>query len=538
MSAGRMLDWIRMATDLQHNPLSMKSGIHVGWIRTIFYGAGLNTVGQISSLLLAAVLQLIIARSLGASMSGSIAFGVSLIGFLASLSLLGLDKGVVRFFPAYKSEPGKQINLIVISGLIALTISILLAVGLRLRADLFIKLFPRQELLFAALPYLLLLIPVNAMILYLGAVTQALRKFDFQAFFIQFLLPALKIAALVLIIYRVGKDLSAIVLGFVIVTALVILLLGAALWKYSRPGQLSLSVKVALGSLLVFSLPLFFITIVDYGWTEAQILILGSLVSSDQVGIYNVALRLTLMLTIFQTAFGTVFAPVIAELHQASNMVELSRLLKVVTRWSAMITIPIFLVMFCYPEDLLRIFGEEFVAGKLVLQILALGILLNVAVGPVGWFIVLTGRSFLSLVNSCVALLVNIVVTIFLTTKYGIVGAAVAIMLGLLVVNLMRLIEIKYIFGIHPFGRALMKCLVAGCLVLPVGLGLNQVAWPPFFSLSIWGTLIKLASYAALLTLLYAAILYLFRFDESDKQILDSIRGRVFKFLRAVKQPV
>jgi O-antigen/teichoic acid export membrane protein len=403
---------------------------------------------------------------------------------------------------------------------------------------LIIELFPKQEILFEALPYFLLLIPFNAMIAYLGAVTQAIKKFDLQAFFIQFLLPALKISTLIFVIYRVSKDISTVVLGFVIATALAAFLLGAALWRFSRPGQLDLSVQVALRSLLIFSMPLFFITIVDYGWSEAQILILGSLVSSDQIGIYNVALRLTLVLTIFQTAFGTVFAPIIAELHQASNMSELSRLLKVITRWSASITIPVFLVMFCFAEDLLRIFGEEFVAGKLVLQVLALGLFFNVAVGPIGWFIVLTGRSYLSLINSCFALLVNIWVTIFLTAKFGIIGAAIAILLGLLVINFMRLVQIKFIFGVHPFSNALWKSMVAGCLVLPIGIGLNCIVWPPVFSQNVWGILIKLTSYAALLTLVYIAMLYIFRFDEHDKQIFGSIQVRVLKYFRADKQLV
>ncbi len=107
----------------------------------------------------------------------------------------------------------------------------------------------------------------------------------------------------------------------------------------------------------------------------------------------------------------------------------------------------------------MRIFGDEFVAGRLVLQVLALGIFFNVAVGPIGWFIVLTGRSYLSLINSLVALLVNISVTFFLTTKFGIIGAAIAILLGLLVINVMRLIQIKSIFGIHPFSTAMWKSI-------------------------------------------------------------------------------
>ena len=265
-------------------------------------------------------------------------------------------------------------------------------------------------------------------------------------------------------------------------------------------------------------------------------MILGSLVSSDKIGIFNVALRLTLVLTIFQTGFGTVFAPIIAELHHASNFSELSRLLKVITRWSATITLPFFLVMFWFAEDLMRIFGEEFISGRLVLQVLAVGIFLNVAVGPIGWFIVLTGRSYLSLINSLVALLVNISVTFFLTIKFGIIGAAIAILLGLLVVNLMRLIQIRSIFGIHPFSHALWKSLVTGCLVFLIGAALSQLEWPLAFSLTIWGVLAKLASCTILLTGAYLSILYLFRFDEYDKYILRSARVRIVKFFQNEKQ--
>ncbi len=317
--------------------------MNINWLKTIVYGTSISMVGQISSLVLAAVLQFMIARSLGAAMSGSIAFGMSLMGFLANLSLIGLDKGVVRFFPAYKSEPGKQINLLIVSGLITLSISLLFFFLFWLKPHLITDLFPKQTLLLEALPYFLLLIPGNALIAYLTAVTQALKKFDYQAFFIQFLLPALKIVMLIWVMYRMSKDIRTVVIGFVIATALVILWLCVALWKFFQPIPPISFAQVALRPLLVFSAPLFFITIIDYGWSEAQILILGSLVSSDKIGIYNIALRLTLVLTIFQTGFGTVFAPIIAELHQASNFSELSRLLKLITRWSTSITIPFFL---------------------------------------------------------------------------------------------------------------------------------------------------------------------------------------------------
>ena len=224
-----------------NNTLKMKTNINIGWLKTIVYGAGISMVGQMSSLLLAAILQFMIARSLGAAMSGGIAFGISLMMLFANLSLIGLDKGVVRFFPAYKSEPGKQINLVIVSGLITLSISLLFFFLFWLNPLLITNLFPKQTLVLEALPYFLLLIPGNALIAYLAAVTQALKKFAYQAFFIQFLLPVLKIATLVGVIYGLSKDIRMIVLGFVIATALVVVWLSGALWKFSQPLQPVLS---------------------------------------------------------------------------------------------------------------------------------------------------------------------------------------------------------------------------------------------------------------------------------------------------------
>lgn len=510
----------------------MKSATNSSWLKTIAYGTSISMLGQFSSLFLAAVLQFMIARGLGATVSGSIALGLSLMTFLANLSLIGLDKGIVRFFPAYNSEPRKQIHLLLVSGLITLSIGLLFFFLFWWRPDLITDLFPRQTQFSQALPYFLLLIPANALIAYLTAVTQTLKKFDYQAFFIQFLLPSLKIVTLVWVVYAMRADVKTVVLGFVAATVLVVIWLCAALWKTSQPLQPGVIARVALRPLLIFSAPLFLITIIDYGWSEAQILILGSLVASDKIGIYNVALRVTLALTLFQTGFGTVFAPIIAELHHASNFSELSRLLKVITRWSTAITLPVFLVMFCFAGDLMSIFGEEFAAGKLVLQVLAVGIFFNVAVGPIGWFIVLTGRSYLSLVNSLVALLVNLVVTIFLTTKFGIIGAATAILLGLLVVNLMRLAQIRSIFGIHPFSVSLWKSMLTGCVALLIGIGLSHMKWPLVFSITVWGILAKLTLCAVLLTIVCIAVLYLLRFDDYDKYVFRSIQTRFLKAFR------
>ena len=84
--------------------------------------------------------------------------------------------------------------------------------------------------------------------------------------------------------------------------------------------------------------------------------------------------------------------------------------------------------------------------------------------GPVDSVLLMGGRSVLSLINTGLALVVNVVLDVILVPKIGIEGAALGWSAGILVNNLLPLWQVNRTMGMHPFGpgarTAMSVCVV------------------------------------------------------------------------------
>jgi O-antigen/teichoic acid export membrane protein len=115
--------------------------------------------------------------------------------------------------------------------------------------------------------------------------------------------------------------------------------------------------------------------------------------------------------------------------------------------------------------------------------IIALGMLLATASGPVDVMLLMAGRSALSLANNSAALAVNLVLNLLLIPQYGIVGAAVAGVAALVTRNLLPLIQVRRLLGMSPTSGGLLWACGAAALsfaALPllarIGLGTGVAA--------------------------------------------------------------
>jgi O-antigen/teichoic acid export membrane protein len=144
--------------------------------------------------------------------------------------------------------------------------------------------------------------------------------------------------------------------------------------------------------------------------------------------------------------------------------------------------------------------------------------LVTTGTGPVDVVLLMGGKSSWNLLNTLVAVTLNIVLNIVLIPRFGIVGAAVAWSASLLVNNLAPLVQVRRFLGLHPFGPAYPRVALAALASFgAIGLLVRLVAGTslPAFVLS-----------AALSSAVYVGLLWSFR---------DALRLRV---LRAALRPL
>lgn len=181
-----------------------------------------------------------------------------------------------------------------------------------------------------------------------------------------------------------------------------------------------------------------------------DILILGMLGSDDSVGVYRVVIQLGVLVIFGLQAINQVLQPHFSRLHMGNDTRRLQRLVTVSTRlmlFSAFF--PFILFVFFGQHVLDLVFGDAYVSGASALAIIAVGQLVNAAIGPVGMLLNMTGNERDTMWGLGFAAITNIFLNFILIPLYGIEGAATASTVTVVLWNFLLRIMVKRRLGIE-----------------------------------------------------------------------------------------
>lgn len=490
-------------------------------IKTIARNAGISGLGDIFSAAIIFGTNVVMTRAVGASIYGTFVLAKNMTIIGGVLSNFGLHQGLLHFLPFYQGKRNwsRAKGTLLSSTRLTALFSFGTAALLFLFADrIAVKLFHTPSMA-SALKVLAFSIPCLAFSkLWLEGV-RAFRALKYWVLVGKVIRPAMCLAFLCLL-FLMGLKLFSLVLSELAST---LLAAGLGLYFLRRllPPQWKETQTVTdRRELFGFSAPLFLVDTLNFILRRVDIIIIGIFLISQQVGIYNAAVRVAMLLAIPLTSVDSIFAPMIAEYHGRGDLVNLRSNFKVATRWIFSVVFPLCLFVILFSVPLLRLFGPEFTGGSTALVILAGGQLVNAATGPVDYMIMMTGHPKLNLANSLSLALVNVVLNLILIPILGIVGAAVAAATSAAVINLLRLAEVHHILRVHPYRWDFMKPLVAGVLAATFTylLFVRNTPTPSVVVLAI-GVLTHFVTYIGMLALL--------RFSQEDKLVLKALMVRL-----------
>jgi O-antigen/teichoic acid export membrane protein len=239
-------------------------------------------------------------------------------------------------------------------------------------------------------------------------------------------------------------------------------------------------------------------------------------------GVYGAVLRAGQSLFLFLTSVSLTFSPFVADLHYQGRRDRLDELYKQVTRWTLAATIPVLLVLLVMPNEVLRIFGAAFVEGETALRILALGMIVPVMVGTVGFILIMAGRTGWDLLVYVAAFAIDLGVAFALAgpDALGIEGAAIAQACTLTFSAIARLYLVRRFLGIWPFEVEFVRLIppaVAGAAVMAVSNALLPGS----------GWLVNLVVSAGLGTLAYAVALLAVGLKPGERATIGRLARRV-----------
>jgi len=230
---------------------------------------------------------------------------------------------------------------------------------------------------------------------------------------------------------------------------ILLILLGIQLLFLSRffPREINnVRPAINLGHWLAVSLPLLFLDSSFMILNQTDTLLIGSILGTKSVGIYNAASQTASVVNIMLAAVNAIAAPEFASLYAQGDIAGLQRLTSTIAKWMFVPTLVIASGLFLFTAPVLNLFGLEFVAGKWAMIALVLGQLVNVGAGSVGYLLIMTGHQ-----NQCakvigICALVNIVLNFIAIPTLGILGAGLATGLSMALWNIwLNTLVVKYL---------------------------------------------------------------------------------------------
>jgi Membrane protein involved in the export of O-antigen and teichoic acid len=166
--------------------------------------------------------------------------------------------------------------------------------------------------------------------------------------------------------------------------------------------------------------------------TRVDILILSSLSTASETGVYAVAVRITDVLLLPMTVINMVIAPSVTRLFRSGDRARLQQLLVSGARFALLLTtIPAVLLLFFAPLLLTTLFGQAYIAAATPLRILTVAQLINTSAGSVGMALSMTGHEHTALRIGILSAALNLSLNLVLVTLAGGTGAAIGTALSL-----------------------------------------------------------------------------------------------------------
>lgn len=391
----------------------------------VLRGALWSGVLRVAYVLLTMGIAVLLARALGTEGYGIYTLAFSIITLLSIPARMGLPTLVIREMPKclMNEDWGLMRGLLRRANQAVLALSALLALVAAAGASMLIgRTDPTQLSTFAwALP----LLPLIALGDLRGAALRGLLKVVQGQLPEMLLRPALLLtfAGVVALVSRLTPEKAMALHGL---AAAIAFLIGVILLYRTLPEPVHGAIpryKTAEWARSI--VPLSFIAGIQVINSQTDIVMLGILASSEQVGIYRVAVQGATLVAFGLSVLTMVLGPYISRLYCDGDMVRLQQMAILSARLGLLTALPVAGLLIVLGKPILTlIFGDAYVGAHVALIILCLGQVVSAGAGSVGLLLNMTGNEDDTAKGWIVAAIINVVLDLIFIPYFGIEGAA------------------------------------------------------------------------------------------------------------------
>ncbi|RKF13222.1 hypothetical protein DBZ36_19380 [Alginatibacterium sediminis] len=408
------------------------------------WAALVKVIGAVAAL----ILSLIISRQLGLEQSGYYFLAFSLVSVLAALSRFGLDNTVLRFSAQLHQLKDRQAIIELLHRALALSCLIALALCclMVLAADGIANwVFSKPELAPVLRAMSFAVVGIAGFSLCAMAL-QGLSRIGASVYSLNIAMPMLLSILIVLGAWHFAWQAA----WCLSLAALIAGLHSYLLWRRALPKTNSPSSSpIAWSKIFASCIPLWVVMLMNQSSQWSGQLVAGAWVDAGEIALLAVSQRIALLSALVLMAANLVLAPKFSVLYQQRNYVELQRLCRIGVRAMLLVATPICIFMLVFPHWLLGLFGQSFVEGAALLQVLAVAQLLNVATGSVSLLLSMCGYERELRNTVLISGPMALVLSLILVPSFGVMGSALATAIAITSQNLLAVYWVKRRLGFN-----------------------------------------------------------------------------------------
>ncbi|SDQ14535.1 flippase [Flagellimonas zhangzhouensis] len=405
-------------------------------LKELLSGSTVTFVIRIFGLILSYLVVFIVSKKFDAEGTGIYTLTLSFLEIISILGTIGLNVAVLRYvgqFNTVSSEPSILKLLVKNVYKVVFPFSILLAIVIYFNSDYIATNIFGNSTYKNALKICAVVTPFYSINLVNVEYIRGLKILRISEFLRSINRPFL----VILVVLILGKDKLNPVYGLVIAGISGYILSTYFIYNKLRKikstkAQIN---ELNIGKLLKTSTPMLITSLFTFLLINAATFFIEAYSTSDQVGIFNVCLRIANLVSLILIVVNTIAAPKISELFWAKNFKGLDKFIQQASKMIFWISLVSILVVITFSNFILGVFGNDFKSGVTTLVYLAIGQAINTISGPAGLFLNMSG-------NQKTLRNIMAITTIFVLVGYavlvpdqGIVGAAIVGMVGSFIIN-------------------------------------------------------------------------------------------------------
>jgi O-antigen/teichoic acid export membrane protein len=397
----------------------------------------LKVIGTLSAF----ILYVTISRLYGADTMGAYSLFLALLTIFGIFSTLGLTSSVMRFVPDFiaNKKLSELHHFKKIAFLLSSLISIILGLVLFLSADYLAEIFFHQQNNQWIIELIAILLPFYALFLIGNEFARASGKTTLFEYFRSIHIQLTALLLLLLLKWSFPENSLPVyitaflyLLGFIIVWAVNLRFLSAHQDKEKKQ-----SAKITTQAVLKISLPMMLTSFSVIIMERIDTLMISYFYDNSEVGVYNVALKLSVLILFLIVPVNAVLIPKISAAFWQQDKEKLNLYIHKASAFMLLSAILVFIILVSFADLLLALFGAEFTAAKQAMLFLSVAYLVNASFGLAEHMLNLSGNEKKLTAVFSFGLLINIGLNYLLIPRYGINGAAIATMCSMIIWNIL-----------------------------------------------------------------------------------------------------